>query len=69
VPGSGVRIELFNNGRFLLDDVRPGAGAGHGGAEKDVDDQHDEEEDAERHAEVQHPRGTRTTIAAHTFDV
>ena len=32
-------------------------GAGHGGAEEDVDDEHEEEEDAEHDAEVLQPRG------------
>ena len=40
------------------------AGAGHGGAEEDVDDEHDEEEDAEGDAEVEQPdRGDPAALA------
>ena len=69
VPGPCVRVELFDDGRLLLDRVGPCAGAGHGGAEEDVDDEHDEEEDAERDAEVEHPRGTWSAVAANAFHV
>ena len=41
-----------------------GAGAGHGRAEEDVDDQHDEEENAEGDAEIEKPdRGNPTALA------
>jgi len=38
--------------RKVIIKLTPGTGAGHGGAEEDVDDEHHEEEDAEGHAEV-----------------
>ena len=41
----------------------------HGGAEEDVDDEHDQEEDPEGHAQVQHPRRARTAVATHALDV
>ena len=38
--------------RLLLNDLRPGAAAGHGAAEEDVDEEHDPEEDAEGDGET-----------------
>ncbi len=38
--------------RKVIIKLTPGTGAGHGGAEEDVDDEHHEEEDAEGHAQV-----------------
>ena len=43
------------DGWLLLDDLRAGAGAGHGRAEEDVDEEHDGEEDAEGDAQPQQP--------------
>ena len=43
------------DGGLLLDDLGPGAGARHGRAEEDVDQQHDGEEHAERDAQPQQP--------------
>ena len=41
--------------RLLLDHLGPGAAAGHGATEEDVDQQHDAEEDTEGNAEVGEP--------------
>ena len=43
------------NGGLLLYDLAPGARARHGGAEEDVDEEHDGEEHAERDAQPQQP--------------
>ena len=43
------------NGGLLLYDLAPGARARHGGAEEDVDEEHDGEEHAERDAQPQEP--------------
>ena len=69
MPGPGVGVELLDDGRLLLDRVSPGARTRHGRAEEHVDDEHHQEEDAEGHAQVEHPGGTRTAIAAQIFHV
>ena len=76
MPRPGVGIEFLDHGLLLVragDDVGPCAGAGHGGAEEDVDDEHEEEEDAEDDAEVEQPRGThaarRQAVAARRVGV
>ena len=43
------------DGGLLLYDLAPGARAGHGRAEEDVDEEHDGEEDAERDAQPHQP--------------
>ncbi len=55
VPGS-IGIVLFDDRRLLLNDLRLGARAGHSGAQEDVDDQHDQEENSESDAEVKKPQ-------------
>lgn len=55
VPGS-IGIVLFDDRRLLLNDLRLGARAGHRGAQEDVDDQHDQEENSESDAEVKKPQ-------------
>lgn len=60
VPRPRVGVKLLDHGLLFIPpgrDVGPGAGARHGRAEEDVDDEHQEEEDAEHDAEVQQPRG------------
>ena len=47
-----VRIVFFDDGRLFLDDFRFGTGAGHCGAEEDVDDEHNEEKHSKGDAEV-----------------
>lgn len=46
VPAT-IRIVVLDNRWLLLDNVRPGAAAGHRRAEEYIDYQHDEEQDAE----------------------
>ena len=50
-----VNAVIVIDGGLLLDDLAPGAGAGHGRAEEDVDEQHDGEEDPEGDAQPQEP--------------
>ncbi len=45
------------DGGLLLYDLGPGARAGHGGAEEDVNQEHDGEEDPEGDAKPQQPGG------------
>jgi len=49
------------DGGLLLDDLGLGAGAGHGGAEEDVNEEHDAEEDCESNAEPHQPVGVTST--------
>ena len=53
---AAVRVVVFETG-ILLHYFSLGAGAGHGRAQEAVDDHHDEEEQAERDAEVEQPLG------------
>ena len=46
--------------------LRPGEGAGHGGAEEHVDQQHHQEQDTEHHAQPQQPGGTQLTATGHS---
>ena len=68
MPRSGVGIELLDDGRLLVGGVAVdgglGAGAGHGRAQQDVDDEHHQKEDAEGHAEVHHPRRVARAVGA-----
>ena len=67
MPRPGVGVELLDHGLLLVpragDDVGPGAGAGHGGAEEDVDAEHQQEEDPEHHAEPQQPARAQLAVA------
>ncbi len=49
------------DGRFLFDDLALGAGAGHGRAEEDVDEQHDAEQDGKGDAQPHDPIGIAGT--------
>jgi len=53
---AAVRVVVFNDAGLLLDDVGAGARARHRRAQEHVDDQHDEEHEPERYAQVQQPR-------------
>merc|ERR1719282_1583828 len=48
-------VVVLVQARLLLDDLGPGAAAGHGTAEEDVDQQHDAEQDTEGDAEIRQP--------------
>ena len=50
-----VNWVIVIDGGFFLDDLGLCAGAGHGGAEEDVDEKHDAEEDGEGDAEPHQP--------------
>ena len=66
MPRPGVGIEFLDHGLLLVragDDVGPCAGAGHGGAEEDVDAEHDEEKNTEHHAQPEKPAGAQLAVA------
>ena len=64
LPGAGIWVKVLQVARLLLLLGVLAAGAGHGGAEEDVDDEHDEEEDAEGDTEVEEPdRGDPAALA------
>lgn len=63
VPGSvlrtvpaAVRIVVLDDARLLFDDVSAGARARHRRAQEHVDDEHDEEHEPKRYAQIQQPR-------------
>jgi len=51
VPAA-VRVVVLDDARLLLDDVGAGARARHRRAQEHVDDEHDEEHEPERYAQV-----------------
>ena len=55
LPGTSIWVEVLQVARLLLLLGVLAAGAGHGRAEEDVDDEHDKEEDAKGDAEVEQP--------------
>lgn len=55
LPGTSIWVEVLQVARLLLLLGVFAAGAGHGRAEEDVDDEHDKEEDAKGDAEVEEP--------------
>lgn len=63
MPGP-VRVVVLDDARFLLDYFCPGARARHRRAQEDVDDEHDEEEDAQSDGEPKQPRGMDATFFA-----
>jgi len=54
---TSVRIIIFNDTRFFFDYFGSGAGAGHGRAQENIDDQHDEEKNTKSYAQPQKPTG------------
>ena len=66
VPAPGVGVEFLDHGLIFVwvGQVCPCAGAGHGGAEEHVDDEHEEEEDPEHDAEVEQPGRVGTSADA-----
>lgn len=50
-----IRIIVLDNRWLFLDNVRPGAAAGHRGAEEYIDYQHDEEQNAKSYCQPQQP--------------
>ena len=60
LPRPGIRIKVLQVGDVLL--LALGAGTRHGGAEEQVDDQHDNKEDTEGDAEIEKPNWTPATI-------
>ncbi len=65
-----IVLFYFRWKRHTLSDLKTniiwylGAGAAHGWAEEEVDDQHDEEEDPEGDAEVEQPHGVHAAVLA-----
>ncbi len=55
----------FDDGGLFLDDLGLGAGASHGRTQEDVDDEHNEEEDAEGDTQVQQPQRMDTRTIQH----
>ena len=55
LPGTSIWVKVLQVARLLLLLGVLAAGAGHGRAEEDVDDEHDKEEDAKGDAEVEEP--------------
>lgn len=55
VPAA-VRVVVLDDAWLLFDDVGAGARACHRRAQEYVDDEHDEEHESERYAQVQQPR-------------
>lgn len=53
---AAVRVIVFDDARFLFDNVGAGARARHRRAQEYVDDEHNEEHEPERYAQVQKPR-------------
>ena len=60
LPRPGIRIKVLQVGDILL--LALGAGTRHGGAEEQVDDQHDNKEDTKGDAEIEKPNWTPATI-------
>ena len=58
-PEDEEEIELLTPEIVLL----PGEWAGHGGAEEDVDAEHDEEQDSEHYTQPQQPGGSQLTVS------
>ena len=59
-------LHCVHAGRLLLGlhlELCPGEAAGHGGAEEDVDAEHQQEEDPEHHAEPQQPARAQLAVA------
>lgn len=54
MPAS-IGIVILDDGGFLFNDLSSGATAGHRGAQKDVDDEHNEEQNTEGYREPQEP--------------
>lgn len=50
---TSIRIIIFNNTRFFFDYFGSGAGASHGRAQENIDDQHDEEKNTKSYAQPQ----------------
>lgn len=50
-----IRIVVFDDRRLLLDNVGPGAAAGHRRAKEYVDYEHDEEQNAESYCQPEQP--------------
>lgn len=63
-----IRIIIFNNTRLLLDNLSPGASARHSRTQEDVDDQHDEEEDAQSDGQPQQPRRMHASVFTEFWD-
>lgn len=59
---TAVRVVVLDNAGLLFDDVSAGARARHRRAQKHVDDEHDEEHEPERYAQVQQPRRPDTAV-------
>lgn len=55
MPGA-IRVVFFNDAGLFLDDFCLGTRAGHGRAEKYVDDEHNQKEDAESDAQIEQPQ-------------
>lgn len=50
-----VRIVVLDDTRLLFNDLRSGAGTSHRRAQEHVDDEHEQEHQAKRNAQVQQP--------------
>lgn len=71
MPRPRVGVKLFDDGRFLVDGVHGafGTGAGHGCAQEHVDDEHHQEQDPERDAQVGHPGWAGAAVGADRLHV